>query len=66
MRASKQIGNCETVNCGRFLSAVAGQPARVEGVPASAARMRIEAIGDVFNLFNALEPGHRHDQPTGA
>ena len=38
-------------------AAVAVQHARLEVVPARAARMRIEAIGDVFNLFNALNPG---------
>ena len=36
--ASKDIGACETVNCGRGCASVAAEPPRVEGVPAGGAR----------------------------
>jgi hypothetical protein len=51
----KEIGACETVNCGR--SAPNSQlNLRVSKVFRLAGRANIEAIGEVFNLFNALNP----------
>jgi hypothetical protein len=52
----EQAGACETVNCGRFLpqstfNIRVAKSFRLRG------NMRVEAIGDVFNLFNALNPG---------
>ena len=51
----KDIGACETVNCGR------SQPQsqfnlRVSRVFRVANRVNIEAIGEIYNLFNALNP----------
>ena len=52
----KLIGPCETVNCGR------GWPQsqlnlRISKV-FSMGRARLEAIGEVFNLFNAINPSN--------
>ena len=50
------IGPCETVNCGRGW----GQSQlnlRVSKV-FSIGRARLEAIGEVFNLFNAINPSN--------
>ena len=49
------------MNCGRGCAQSQFNLRVVEVVPRSAARMRVEAIGDVFNLFNALNPGIQHD-----
>jgi carboxypeptidase family protein len=53
----KDIGACETVNCGR------GYPQtqfnmRVSKVFNLTGRARVEAIGEIFNLFNALNPSN--------
>jgi Carboxypeptidase regulatory-like domain/TonB dependent receptor-like, beta-barrel len=65
---TKQIGACETVNCGR------GMPQqqlnfRVAKVFNLSGRARIEAIGEVFNVFNSVNPGGfraRVTIPSGA
>ena len=51
----KQTGTCSTVNCGR------GMPQqqmniRVAKVFNVGSRMRLEAIGEMFNLFNSINP----------
>ena len=52
----KSIGPCETVNCGR------GWPQSQMNLRVSkvfrAGRANIEAIGEVFNLFNAINPSN--------
>ena len=53
---SRQFGDCKTVNCGRGL-AQSQFNLRVSKSFALPGRMRVEAFGDVFNLFNALNPG---------
>jgi hypothetical protein len=65
---TKQIGACATVNCGR------GMPQqqlnfRVAKVFNLSGRARIEAIGEVFNVFNSVNPGGfrpRVTIPSGA
>jgi hypothetical protein len=52
----KEIGDCKTINCGR------GAPfsqlnLRVSKTFPLGPRMKIEAIGEIFNLFNAINPG---------
>ena len=53
--APKDIGECKTINCGRgaSLSQVNLRVAKGFALPAG---MRIEAIAEVFNLFNAKNP----------
>jgi hypothetical protein len=48
----KEIGTCETVNCGRG-SALSQLNLRVAKSFNLRGRMRIEAFGDVFNAFNS-------------
>jgi len=51
----KETGNCETVNCGRGM----GQQqmnVRFSKVFNLGGRAHVEAIGEVFNLFNAKNP----------
>jgi hypothetical protein len=52
----EEAGACKTVNCGRFLpqstfSLRVSKSIRLRG------SMRVDALADVFNLFNALNPG---------
>jgi hypothetical protein len=52
----KQLGSCDTVNCGR------GMPQqqmniRVSKVFPLGGRAHVEAIGEAFNLFNSINPG---------
>ena len=60
----KDVGECKTVNCGRlfsqsFLNVRMSKTFTLKG------RMRVEAIAEVFNLFNALEPEQRdHDESS--
>ncbi len=68
----EEDGPCETVNCGRFLPQ-SQLNLRVSKGFAIRGSMRIEAIGEVFNLLNALNPGftattsnRRVTLPTGA
>ena len=51
----KDIGACETINCGRGAS-LSQVNLRVSKSFAIGAGMRVEAIGEVFNLFNAKNP----------
>ncbi len=53
--APKEIGNCETWNCGRGaarwqMNLKVAKSFRLHGT------MRVEAIGEIFNLFNANNP----------
>jgi hypothetical protein len=52
----ESIGNCETVNCGRALAQSQFNIRFSKSFPIKG-RARVEAFGDVFNLFNALNPG---------
>jgi outer membrane receptor protein involved in Fe transport len=53
----EEIGPCETVNCGRLFpqsqfNLRVSKSFRLRG------NMRVEAIGEIFNLFNALNPSN--------
>ncbi|MEO7271502.1 MAG: hypothetical protein ABIX28_17855, partial [Vicinamibacterales bacterium] len=52
----KQDGDCKTVNCGRYLAQTTTN-IRVSKAFRLRGSMRIEAIADLFNVFNALNPG---------
>jgi len=52
----KSLGPCKTVNCGRGASQSTFN-LRVSKAFVIMGNARIEAIGEVFNLFNALNPG---------
>jgi hypothetical protein len=54
-KPAKDIGPCETINCGRgaSLSQVNLRLAKAFGLGRG---MRLEAIGEIFNLFNAKNP----------
>ena len=54
-KAPKEIGNCETFNCGRG-AARTQMNLRVSKSFRLVGRTRVEAIGEVFNLFNAKNP----------
>ena len=49
------MGACETINCGRG-AALAQFNLRVSKVFKLPHGMNLEAIGEVFNLFNAINP----------
>ena len=51
----EEIGNCETVNCGRGWSQTQTN-VRLSKLFHLGGRANIEAIGEVFNLFNAINP----------
>jgi len=51
----KEIGACKTINCGRG-AALSQFNLRVSKVFKLAHGMNVEAIGEVFNLFNAINP----------
>jgi hypothetical protein len=51
----KQIGNCETVNCGRGYYQTQTNM-RVSKVFNLGGRAHVEAIGEIFNLFNNINP----------
>jgi outer membrane receptor protein involved in Fe transport len=51
----KDIGECKTINCGRGAS-LSQVNLRVSKGFALGRGMRVEAIGEVFNLFNAKNP----------
>ena len=64
----KEIGACATVNCGRGMSQQQ-MNLRVTKVFHLAGRANVEAIGEVFNLFNSINPGGfrtRVTIPSGA
>jgi hypothetical protein len=56
----EDFGPCETVNCGRGW-AQSQMNVRFSKRFHLAGRMNIEAIGDIFNLFNSINPSN----PTG-
>src|SRR5262249_61761108 len=51
----KQIGNCETVNCGRGYYQTQTN-LRLSKVFHLGGRTNVEAIGEIFNLFNSINP----------
>lgn len=51
----KSLGACKTINCGRG-AALSTFNLRVTKAFPLGGRARVEAIGEVFNLFNALNP----------
>jgi outer membrane receptor protein involved in Fe transport len=51
----EEIGPCETVNCGRGWSQTQTN-VRISKVFRLGGRANVEAIGEVFNLFNAINP----------
>jgi len=51
----KSLGACKTINCGRGASQSAFNLRVTKSFPLGG-RARVEAIGEVFNLFNALNP----------
>jgi len=51
----KQIGSCETVNCGRGMSQQQLNIRFSKQFPLGG-HARVEAIGEVFNLFNSINP----------
>jgi hypothetical protein len=51
----EETGTCETINCGRG-AALTSFNLRVSKVFKLAHGMNIEAIGEIFNLFNAINP----------
>jgi outer membrane receptor protein involved in Fe transport len=53
--APKDIGECKTINCGRGAS-LSQLNLRVSKSFALMQGMRLEAIAEVFNLFNAINP----------
>ena len=57
-------GNCETVNCGRYVVRSRRCNLRVSKSFRIRGTMRVDAIFDVFNLFNALNPGIGTTRPT--
>ncbi len=52
----KEIGDCKTINCGRG-ARFSQLNLRVSKAIPLGPRMRIEAIAEIFNLFNAKNPG---------
>ncbi len=51
----KQVGNCETVNCGRGYYQTQTN-LRLSKVFNLGGRAHVEAIGEIFNLFNNINP----------
>jgi hypothetical protein len=51
----KELGACETVNCGRGMSQSQAN-VRVSKLFNLPGRARVEAIGELFNVFNAINP----------
>ena len=51
----KQIGSCDTVNCGRGYYQTQTN-LRVSKVFNLGGRTHVEAIGEIFNLFNNINP----------
>ena len=58
----KQIGSCTTVNCGRGMSQQQ-MNMRVSKMFHLTGRANVEAIGEVFNLFNSANPGAFRARP---
>ena len=57
----KEIGECKTINCGRG-AALSQMNLRVSKMIPLRSRLHVEVIGEVFNLFNSLNPAF----PIGA
>jgi hypothetical protein len=53
----KDIGECNTINCGRG-AAFSQLNLRISRTFRLGGRMNLEAIGEVFNLFNAINPAN--------
>jgi hypothetical protein len=53
----KDIGACETINCGRGAS-FSQLNLRISKAFRIAGQMQIEAIGEIFNVFNAINPAN--------
>ena len=53
----KDIGACSTINCGRG-AAFSQLNLRVSRTFRIGSRMNLEAIGELFNLFNAINPNN--------
>ena len=51
----KELGTCETVNCGRGMSQSQAN-VRVSKMFNLPGRARVEAIGELFNVFNSVNP----------
>jgi len=51
----KQIGSCDTVNCGRGVSQQQLN-VRFSKLFSLGGRAHVEAIAEVFNLFNSINP----------
>ncbi len=52
---AKEIGDCKTINCGRG-SSFSQVNLRVSRAFSLGGRTKIEAIGEIFNLFNSKNP----------
>jgi hypothetical protein len=61
---TKDIGECETINCGRG-PAFSQLNLRVSRAFTLGGRARLEAIGEVFNLFNAINPANIESTISG-
>jgi hypothetical protein len=53
----KDIGTCDTVNCGRGMSQQQ-MNIRISKTFSLGGRARVEAMGEVFNLFNSVNPSN--------
>ena len=53
----EDIGACETINCGRGAS-FSQLNLRISKAFRIAGQMQIEAIGEIFNVFNAINPAN--------
>jgi carboxypeptidase family protein len=51
----KELGSCDTINCGRGFSQTQTN-VRISKLFHLGGRTNVEAIGEVFNLFNAINP----------
>jgi len=60
----KEMGACETVLCGRG-AALSQLNLRVAKTIRVGSRINLEAIGEVFNLFNAINPAYVTQGPQG-
>ena len=60
----KDIGACETINCGRG-AAFSQLNLRVSKTFRLVGRANIEAIGEIFNLFNAINPANIESTISG-
>jgi hypothetical protein len=61
----REIGACETINCGRTWPQ-SQLNLRVSRVFAVGGRVRVEAIAEIFNVFNALNPSQINTSGSNA